>query len=543
MKWGCRLIPGLALAMTVPAQDAPTFRTDARLVELQVVVTARGNQPVAGLTEEDFTVLENGKPKRIAFFSAPSIEARLKPGPLPAGLHTNRPEYSRGAPRGVTAIVLDLLNTGAEAQFFARSQVARFLKGLREDDLVALYVLGDRLRVIHDFTDDPRSLLQLASTLRNEWPAGQLDLEQQVRAEADLLRRVAGGPDLAPGGTALKELERTQGEMRSRVTLQSLEMLGQHLAGIPGRKALVWVSSGVSMYSVLSAGPTKRPGNAKPASRRWYEHWYERAASQLVNANVAVYPVDARGLRIDNDAPLFAPDLGRTGAYDGGRGKWLAEWRSVFARETFSAMNFIAESTGGRALYNSNDIEGGLRRAADDLRVNYTLGYYTSLDDDARRRELQVKVSRRGVEVLARRLVPAASRTGLLDVQDLLASPVAATGVLLNGRVTRSGAELRVVLQIEPGSLLLTRRRSRTEGQVEIYLAQIRPSGQRRVADSRLTLRFTEEQLATVIREGLVYEKSLELDPEAERLRVVVRDARSGAAGSFDAALRLAPEE
>ena len=96
----------LLLAATAFAQEAPTFRTGARLVEVQVVATVKGGQPARGLTEADFEVLENGKPQKIAFFAQPPERLVERPQPLPAGLFTNRPEYSAGSPRGVTAIVL-----------------------------------------------------------------------------------------------------------------------------------------------------------------------------------------------------------------------------------------------------------------------------------------------------------------------------------------------------------------------------------------------------------------------------------------------------
>ncbi|MCL4842823.1 MAG: VWA domain-containing protein [Bryobacteraceae bacterium] len=524
----------LLLALPLAAQDPPTFRSDTRLVELQVVVTGRDRAPVTGLTADDFTILENGKRKAIAFFTAPSAQSKQRPEPLPPGLLTNRPEYAPSAPQGVMAVVLDGLNTAARDQYFARSQVARFLKGLTGSERVGLYVLADQLRVVHNFTEDPLSLARMTQRLRNEWPAGSVEQQQQMKREADLLAEVAGGSKFESLMTGMAEMWPIEEETRIRMTLAQLEILGQHLAGVPGRKSLVWVSAGIPMLTV-SFSPMGTPFYHRMTTQ------FERAARRLAEANVAVYPVDARGLMAGNLSPLLQPNLGPYGSR--GDTAFSREMRQVPARDTFPSMQFLADASGGRALYNSNDLESGLRQAADDLQSNYTLAYYTDLDDDAKKRELNVRVRGRGLDVLARKRVPAARRDGLLEVRDLLDSPIDATGVLLNGRVTRDANQLHVTLQIEPGSLLLSRNGVHTEAIVEIYLAQITPAGQRKVQDARLSLRLTEPELAKLINDGLLYQRTLDLDPETERLRILVRDARSGASGTMDAPIRLVPNE
>jgi len=535
----------LVMALAAPGQEAPVFRSDTRLVEVQVVVTGRGGAPVADLTLADFTLTENGKPQKIAFFAAPEARKAVAAPKetLPAGIFTNRPEYTESRPRGVTAIVLDLLNTSIEDQAFMRYELARFLKGLKDDDMVGLYVMGNQLRVIHEFTDDPKSLLKLAAQLRNEWPASNVSREAEIRMAADLFDRLAmggGAGEAGPGGDTGdqprggEEMERLMREQRIMGTFGQLELLAQHLAGVPGRKTLVWLGSGMAMSQVFRMGAARGPAGARAARSRNYANRFERAQSILADANVAVYPVDARGLRVENDAPMYGPLVNR-----GGRPAFNRMLFEALQAETHSLMNFMAEATGGRAIYNTNDISGGLRRAADDAGANYTLSYYTALDDSAAKRELRVKVNRGGTSVLARRRVPMERRDGLMEIHSLLDSPIVSTGVLINGRVTRREGELAVLLQIEPGSLLLTRKGAHTEGLVEVYLAQILPSGERRVADARLELRLTEAEVAKVVEQGLVYERTLPLVAEAERLRVVVRDARSGASGTFDAPVRL----
>ncbi|MCW5966356.1 MAG: VWA domain-containing protein [Bryobacterales bacterium] len=528
------------LGTTLFAQQTPTFRAESRLVELNVVVTGKGDAPVLGLTEADFRILENGQPQTIAFFAAPAKAPPQQPEPLPPGLFTNRPEYTAGAPQGVTAIVLDVLNTGAADQVFARSHLARFLANLKSDDIVAVYLLSDRLRVVHDFSDDRKSLEALVNKLRTRLPGSGIESEERFLADARLLGELIGEEsfDESGGAAASGDYQRMRVESRTEGTMNLLEQLAQHLAGVPGRKSLVWFGSGLPM-TIMTFSPGWNGGRGMAYSINNAAK-FRNALRDMANANVAIYPVDPRGLQIATVFPTLAPNWRRPSA---GPSAMPREWLTAPSQETFTAMETFAKETGGRATFNSNDLEGALRRAADDLKTTYTLAYYTSLDDAAAKRELTVKVTRPNVDVLARRKVPVGKRDAVLDARALLESPLSATGILLNSRVTRQEEKLHVAVQIEPASLLLTRNGNRTEGIVEIYLAQIKPSGERNVTDARLELRLSESQLQKIVDEGLVYNRILPVSPEVERLRILVRDPRSGAAGSFDVPLRMVPAQ
>src|ERR1700681_1065882 len=103
----------VAAVLALAAQEqAPTFRTTTRLVELTVTALDKKGHAVTDLRLEDFAIQENGKPRSITFFKydggRPGEPAAL---PLPRGVFTNRAEFTPGPPRNVTALVLDDLNT------------------------------------------------------------------------------------------------------------------------------------------------------------------------------------------------------------------------------------------------------------------------------------------------------------------------------------------------------------------------------------------------------------------------------------------------
>jgi VWFA-related protein len=136
---------------------------------------------------------------------------------------------------------------------------------------------------------------------------------------------------------------------RSGLTMVALLAIADHAAGIPGRKNLVWLTA-----SLPSTGP---------------------AIARLLNqANIAIYPVDARGL--------------------------VASFNPHFRPIGLDVMQELADETGGRAFYNNNDISGAIRKAVDDSDVSYTLGFYLNSGSlDGQFHELKIRVDRPGLEV------------------------------------------------------------------------------------------------------------------------------------------------
>ncbi len=109
-----------AAAQAIIAQETNILRVNTRLVEVDVVVHSKG-AAVADLTQDDFTVLDNGKPRKVAAFNI--VSSRTTPGesiPLPAGAVSNRLTQEGREPAGVTIVLYDLLNTALEDQSWAR---------------------------------------------------------------------------------------------------------------------------------------------------------------------------------------------------------------------------------------------------------------------------------------------------------------------------------------------------------------------------------------------------------------------------------------
>src|SRR5688572_23091286 len=246
--------------------DAPTFKAGTTLIEFTVVATGEDGRAVTDLRQEDLSISEGGKPREVAFFhyeGAPPAAIRVRAQPLPPGAYTNRPEYAPGPPRNITAILIDSLNTRTEDQVKVLAHILAFVSAVPSDTRVAIYRTGDRVRVIHDFTDDVEGLRKrlLKDGIEAPRDSQQTVTVQQMVIEPWQAQAMAATME-ASLEVAYQEMagieERSNQYMESRrveFTMSSLEAVGNHLAGIPGRKNLIWMTIGVSMISAQSRGP------------------------------------------------------------------------------------------------------------------------------------------------------------------------------------------------------------------------------------------------------------------------------------------------
>src|SRR6187402_2208657 len=157
------LVAAAAIRIHAQQDHTPIFRAGTTLVEFTIVATDQNGKPITDLKQEDVAILQNGKPQPVAFFrfegaafGPDSVEAVHEP--IAPGIFTNRPEYSPGPARNVTAVVIDSLNTLPEDQVAVRAQVMQYLRALAPNTRVAVYALGSNLRILHDFTDDLEAL-------------------------------------------------------------------------------------------------------------------------------------------------------------------------------------------------------------------------------------------------------------------------------------------------------------------------------------------------------------------------------------------------
>ncbi|HEY6971484.1 MAG TPA: VWA domain-containing protein [Candidatus Angelobacter sp.] len=387
-------------------ESATVLHAITRLVVVDVVATNNDGN-VTDLKAEDFTIVENGHEQKISAFSfqhppaAGAAGGHLQPVNLPPNVFSNTPKYV--AQTALNVLLLDGLNTNLPNQAYARDQMIRYLAKIPDGQPLAVYMLmGRQLRLIQDFTSDPTVLKNAVKNLKTD--------------VSPLLDNPAGGQEteLAPPGAfdsgmipaqmqqAMQEFEneRTsfQTDLRVRYTLEALNSLARTLSGYPGRKNLIWISEAFP----INIDPDLTLSTGSFNSMRNYAPEVAETAEYMTDAQIAIYPVDARGLvtssvfqASNNGNDKFGRSLSRPGRMQGAISAESAALAAV--HET---MDDLAGRTGGKAFYNRNDLDGAIRKSIDDGSTYYTLAYYPEDKNwNGKFRKIRVKVKRDGVKL------------------------------------------------------------------------------------------------------------------------------------------------
>jgi len=340
-------------AASLQERRLPEFRSDVRMIRLDVSVVDRRGLPVAGLGPDDFLVREDGRPVELTFFEPVEPGGGPQPEPEPrAG--AEEPEDETDPPSRRLLLLVDTAGMTPGQLMRARSSVGTYLReGTHVDDWVRLVNLSTGAAWDGRIPRDRFRLEAAARSLAprgSPWTVGGADPEVPSIDE-----RV----ELEPGGGAVSAAE-TSGRFlsvfaRASDLLGSLEALLVELAGVVGRKGVVLVSPGFPQLRNL-------------------DHRLERVASLARAAATAVYFVDAAAL----DGLL--PE----------RGPLRPVFELVWARS--GGAQDLAEATGGFTSRLTNSLTPALSRIAGEMRTYYVVGYVPTRTLDGRFRSVEVRV-------------------------------------------------------------------------------------------------------------------------------------------------------
>ncbi len=508
------------ILLVVLLAQSPTFHVSRRLIEVQVIVHDRGGKPVEGLTKEQFSVLDQGKAQAIVFFSEELGIQRDSQAVAPQkNVFSNR-EQTPGT--SATVVLFDASNTDFNNSAFAHARVAKFLEAVRPEDRVALYGLSNRLVVLHDFTEDAAALKRALDQFR---PAPSL-----TTAATTFKESIADGHFAADENNVNQRVSDVYMKARVLQTAAAMEAIANHLARVPGRKNLVWVSGSFPM----SIGYfQKRLAGARPEKFSFAAE-VERAARALSNAGVAIYPVDAHSLTALEGAYNAAttPKMGPLALQN--RVPVPAP-APVADRAT---METLAEATGGRVFADTNDIAGAVRQAVDDSRFSYTIGYYPDHDQwNGEFREIKVRVKRPGVEVRSRSgyvAFPLAAAAPAVGLTDVALAPLERSELGISIQTEPAGpGQFKAHVRIGTSAMRFEWKDGRWNASLEVLWMQLGEGGKVLLSRAHtLDFKLSQETYEKAGREGLGISSVETIDEKAEELRFAARDLVSEAAGS-----------
>src|SRR5713101_4138250 len=568
-----------------PKQEPPAvLKVTTRLVTVDVVARDHHGNAIRDLTADDFQITEQAgshkDQQKIASFRL--LDRALAKGPdserdalqLPAGVYTNLvTTKSLSAPP--TILLVDGLNTDATTQVQVRQKMVRLLASAPSDVPMAVFLLGRELRLLQSFTTDAK-LLRAAAERALTLEATNLqakDARDDTFSHSSLLEQMAGAegqsdmpggpPSAQPGSQGssgggnsnallamralqLQRFEREQYadsmDIRARLTLDALRVIARHVSGYPGRKNLIWLSSAFPLAITPDANLTMV---ARFSGLRNYSDDLTAVASALTDAQIAVYPVDPRGIETQ---ALFDPESrGRLNPFS--EGATLGRESNV-RFSTQESMQNLAEQTGGKVCLNNNDLSECVKRAIDDSSSYYELTYYPAdANWHGEFRRISVKTTRPGVQLSFREGYFAREADATITAKDAKDTDTHVSQAACNDFLTATSilveasalppdqpGQTKYFLVIDPNALSFGPpeggvRRVQIELATCMFNARGLPLQYNRQSIGQ---KLTETEYQSMKAHGISHTISFVPKPETARVRLLVCDTRTGMIGSVD---------
>jgi VWFA-related protein len=535
---GCLAI-GASAQQAAQKEQPAVFRSSTRLVVNTVVVKDKDGKVIEGLTPKDFIVTEDGKPQEVAFVEFQRLEGQPLPDTtLVANTPTATPAAAPAPPtpevasvfqngiappptsgdikyRNKRLIILyfDLSATSPPDQMRAYDAALKYIadKMTTADLLAIMSYGGSAVRVKQDFTDNKEKLRQVIQVLM-----------YGEDKDGDGVR----DPDIE--GTEFGQNDAEFNVFSTDRQLSALQNAMSMLRPFPEQKSLVYFASNLRLNGTDNNAQLRATTNA------------------AIRANVALFPVDARGLVAS--APLGDPLAKAPGGIGMFTGALASSAASRFARSQ-DTLYSLAKDTGGKAMFDYNDLSLGIVNAAEAQGSYYILGYYsTQTVNDGKFRRVKIALANPGELQLAYRpgyygdkefaKQSTADRERQLEEAMMLENPITDITVALELNYFQlNSAEYFIPIAVKiPGSeLALARKSGRSKVSLD-FITEIKddPYGitQQNVRDKleKNLLDSTVSQLAT---QPIHFETGFTLLPGKYVIKFLVRDAEVGRIGTF----------
>jgi VWFA-related protein len=525
------------------ADDVDVVKITTNLVQVDAVVTDRGGKHVTDLRPEEVEMFEDGKPQKISEFSyvkisrpAEAVATRTKPNtptsiPGPPSRPLRREQVQR-----TIALVVDDLRMSFDSVHVMRGAIRKFLdEQMQPGDFVAIIRTAGGMGALQQFTSDKEHLYAALAKLK--WVprlTNSPNVFDPIRMEA-LPVPVRNGGD----ATELAEMRQFQQDLFAVGTLGALNYVIRGLRDLPGRKSIILFSDGLQIFNQMEPEGSSRLLNSL------------QSMLDLANrASVVINTMDARGIATFGLNAMDSP---------GNMSRAQIEARLTQRRENFidsqQGLDYLAEQTGGLAVRNTNDVNGGIKRIMDDQAGYYLIGYrpddatFDPVNGRTKFHHLTLKVKRSGKHTVR-------MRTGFYGVTDENLKPANDTpqqqliGAVLSPfgssdvqvRLTSlfdndpaQGSVLRSFLHVNANDLTFTKEADGSHKAVFDLIA-VTFGGDGKLVDqsaNQHTINLTEATFQRVAQYGFTYNAVVPVKkPGAYQFRTALRDVPSTRVGS-----------
>ncbi len=527
------LLASLLALPLLPQERRATFTINTNVVIVNVTVLDSSGKPIPNLTKDDFQIFEDGKLQKLQAVDFQHLSNQVlpspdkeQPPPEPKGYNpdaekaaANSALLSKYQDRRLMVMLFDFSSMQPFEQIRAREAAIKFLTSqMSASDMVSIMTFGTELKTVQNFTADRDLLINTINRFRT----GESS-ENATFADAGADAQDQSGQFVAD--------ETEFNIFNADLKLAALEDAARALGQYPEKKALIYISSGIQKNGVDNQSQLRATVNT------------------AVRANVAFYPIDARGL----SALVPGGDATQQGAAGNnlynGAGQNSLRNNFVNQQETLAA---LAIDTGGKALLDSNDLTEGMRQVQTDFSSYYVLSYVSSnTAQDGRYRRIQVKLAPRfaGLKPKLSYREGYYGPTTFAHMRDSDKEAQLSQALLSDNPVT----DLPIAVEVDyfrlekdkyfapisvkiPGSSLAFHSKGSKQATELDFIAEIFDARNRSAATVRDTipLKVTQDIAGQVTQKSIQYDTGVTLTPGRYKLRFVARENGEGKVGTFE---------
>ncbi len=570
-----RILPAalLLLLAALLATAAPTWaapepgsgnelfieRVDINVINVEAFVTDKDGKAVNDLAAEDFEVLEDGKPVEITNFFKNEAEALDSQLARDRGLLAGGRSEAVASPRDVPedqrqnlVVYVDLYNLRPANRTKVLKQLGGFLEDrIYQGDRIMMVAHQRNLQMIHPFTQDIQRVVKGIERVAKMETGGQMMDAERRRIHNMLFNTTKGssaGED--PGLDQTNALENIrifvqQQRLETEGSMQALTTVLRSLGGVPGRRALLYVSDGLEQqpgadlfqtYLELYGTGPRNAGNFAPRnpgieqSRNDLTKVFDKVAQSANTYQVTLYTLQARGAAAMSSISAENGDVsagfgGRIAA-DASRG--LAEQEPLIS---------LADQTGGSAILGTSNFGGALESLSNDFNSLYSLGYRSRTGGDGKYHKIEVKVKRPGLKVRHRNgYVDSSQEERVADrafsslILDMESNPL---GVTVDFATPQQEGinkyHLPLLVQVPFSQVTLLPDGDKMKGKLRLFFAVQDPDGAiSQVQEVPYPVEITAAEMEQVKDKGLGYAVKLAVREGTPKIAVSVWDEISG---------------
>jgi len=545
----------LCLVMSASARQQqqqtqqPVFRTTTRLIVQTVTVKDKDGKVIEGLTAQDFIVVEDGQPQDIAFveFQRMQGNAAVTPG-LAADSRPDGTQATNAAPATPPSTASNLVERATATQIAApppgdikyrdRRLLVFYFDGsaMSAPDQIRAY--SSALKYI-DTLMTPADLIAIIAFQNGavSVKADFTDDKAALREAIDILiygddQNNDGIPD-HPEGSAFGQNDAEFNIFNTDRQLAALQTAVSMLRALPEQKTLLYFASGLRLNGSDNQAQLRATVNA------------------AIRANVTLNPIDARGL-------VATPPLGDAARQSpGGLGMFtgkLAEAAVTNFQRSQDTLFALAKDTGGRAMFDYNDLSLGIVQAAQAVSDYYIIGYYsTHTDADGKFRRVRITLNGGQAGELAYRQgyyadkafgrFTDADKERQLEEALMLDNPVTDITIAMEVnyfQLNRAEYFVPVAVKIPGSELELARRRGAARTLID-FIGEVKDDYGYTIQNVRdkLDIRLSEETASQLGSRPIQYETGFTLLPGKYVIKILARDSTTGRIGTYQAAFTI----